>query len=233
MKPDEKRKFGVSDLMILVASVGFGLGISQLGWPRGEQPPPPAAAVSFIMIGPSGPKLTVNKSAFFLPPPPPPTPGGGYRLSKVIVPIAQRVAPFVPCLATLSAGLVLLALRSPRPRRRRLMTRPGFVATIAATIVVVFEAGQVLLVYLADGRLPGPISIGTPSLVGNLVVLIAFHTGMAVGLAWTIQAIGGRWRAEKTWLDRSGRSIGVAWLVIGAGAGAIAASVATWGALLR
>jgi hypothetical protein len=38
--------------------------------------------------------------------------------------------------------------------------------------------------------------------------------GGAVALAWLVAGAGGRWRPEPSWVDRAGRLLGVAWLIL-------------------
>ena len=36
--------------------------------------------------------------------------------------------------------------------------------------------------------------------------------GLAVTVAWSMLALGGRWRSEPSWLDRAGCLLGLAWV---------------------
>ena len=45
------------------------------------------------------------------------------------------------------------------------------------------------------------------------VPLVPSEIGCAVLVAWTIQAIGGRWRPEPSWIDRAGRLLGAFWIM--------------------
>jgi hypothetical protein len=38
--------------------------------------------------------------------------------------------------------------------------------------------------------------------------------GLAVTVAWSMLALSGRWQSEPTWLDRAGRTLGLAWVVL-------------------
>jgi hypothetical protein len=38
--------------------------------------------------------------------------------------------------------------------------------------------------------------------------------GLAVTVAWLTLALNGRWQPEPNWLDRAGRSLGLAWVVL-------------------
>ena len=37
---------------------------------------------------------------------------------------------------------------------------------------------------------------------------------MAVGAAWLLLVVSGRWRAEPVWIDRLGRALGIFWIAI-------------------
>jgi hypothetical protein len=43
-------------------------------------------------------------------------------------------------------------------------------------------------------------------------ILLSF-TGWAVGAAWTVLWLAGVWRAERSWIDRTGRVLGIYWIL--------------------
>ena len=47
-------------------------------------------------------------------------------------------------------------------------------------------------------------------------VVASFGTpaGYAVAATWVVLAASGRWRPEKSWVDRLGRALGLAWICI-------------------
>jgi hypothetical protein len=46
----------------------------------------------------------------------------------------------------------------------------------------------------------------------NLWLFSSQWTGTAVLSAWTVLLLGGRWRTERSWIDRSGRALGLCWI---------------------
>jgi hypothetical protein len=87
-------------------------------------------------------------------------------------------------------AFTLLALRlvSPRPPAAELLRQPGLWAS----------AGLVLGVAL-------------------MLTLRLFQPAIfpsSVALAWLGLALSGRWRAERSWIDRSGRIVGACWLAL-------------------
>ena len=86
--------------------------------------------------------------------------------------------------------VVILAMRllPPRPPARELSRQPGLWACAGATL------GLTLIVRVSYFK---PVTI--PS---------------AVGLAWLTLAASGRWCSESSWLDRTGRALGVCWLAM-------------------
>jgi hypothetical protein len=86
--------------------------------------------------------------------------------------------------------LVILGMRllPPRPSVRELSRQPGLWACTGATL------GLALIVWVPYFK---PVIIPA-----------------AVGLAWLTLAASGRWCSESSWLDRTGRALGVCWLAM-------------------
>ena len=40
-----------------------------------------------------------------------------------------------------------------------------------------------------------------------------FLVGGAVASVWIVMWLGGTWRAERSWIDRAGRALGVYWIM--------------------
>ena len=87
-------------------------------------------------------------------------------------------------------AFTLLALRllSPRPPAAELVRQPGLWASAG---VVLGVALMVALRYFQPVFFPG-----------------------SVALAWLVLVLSGRWRAERSWIDRSGRVVGACWLAL-------------------
>jgi hypothetical protein len=121
----------------------------------------------------------------------------------------------IPGLAGLSIAVLGLRLRRPRPGLRRLARQPGFVACTAAAIVLGIRMANLASV-------AGVITLDSPgsSFWGEIfddgmrdsLGSIPSDVGCAVAVAWTIQGLGGRWRPEPSWIDRTGRVLGALWI---------------------
>jgi hypothetical protein len=84
----------------------------------------------------------------------------------------------------------LLALRlvSPKPPAAELARQPGLWASSG---IVLGVAAMLALRWFQPVILPA-----------------------SVALAWVVLLLSGRWRAERSWIDRSGRIVGVCWLAL-------------------
>jgi hypothetical protein len=110
----------------------------------------------------------------------------------------------------LTLMMIPLLLRQPRPRRGRLWCQPGLLAEIAVAVSLI----HFLLLWTLDQMLTGPGSLRSPEgLLGRTVLLLPSRSSCAVAATWAALALSGRWRAEKSWLDRTGRLVGFYWIV--------------------
>jgi hypothetical protein len=103
-------------------------------------------------------------------------------------------------------AILLLRLRQPHPPRRQLARQPGLVACAAAMAGLLPGA----LWSLSVARFRGPTWSRLP-FPERWFGLIDFVAPAVVG-AWLALALGGRWRAERGWIDRAGRALGVFWV---------------------
>ena len=109
--------------------------------------------------------------------------------------------------------LILIPLRLRWPRPRRPGRHPGTVACLAVALALAFilaeQASSSFKPVPAPARLePHYRAI---NLVFNLLRLDLYSP--AVAGAWLALALSGRWRPERDWLDRTGRVLGVCWIV--------------------
>jgi hypothetical protein len=110
-----------------------------------------------------------------------------------------------PVCAMWTLSLIPLRLIGPRPRRRRLGCQPGFLGACAANLAIVFF-GVLSAVVLARGE-------RSEDLTAVLLVFAApTYIGLAVSASWLTLFVGGRWRAEPSWIDRVGRAMGAIWI---------------------
>jgi hypothetical protein len=111
-------------------------------------------------------------------------------------------------LAPWSVALATLGYWLPGASRGRLLTKPGFVATGTASVFMFVRFVQFTI---ENARHHGGLlndywlvhSVTEPSPIA-----------IAVITAWTLMAVLGRWRAEASWIDRAGRSVGAGWVVM-------------------
>jgi hypothetical protein len=204
MATTERRRFTLFDIMVLAAATAIGLSVVQFGWPL-------KAATAWIFTWPA-----VNKI-------------GGYPSKTWILPYAERAAPFLPCLAAWTGAFLVTRLHGHRPRWRRLVLQPGLVAAVAALLTRTIES--VLLVGSAkfDGRFGWSSRARVAEFVVNGVVLLAHHAGWAVAVSWLTLIFTCRWRPEPSWVDRWGRVLGCAWIVVGPLASLLIDHAAWWG----
>ena len=120
-----------------------------------------------------------------------------------------------------------LRLRHPRPRWGRVVRQPGLIAgLIAASVLAVRLLGfaimfarikvvpnngawRALLIHNAFKSLgePGPLIFGADHFLGTMAMI-----GLSVGSGWMLLLISGRWRPERSWIDRAGRVLGWFWI---------------------
>jgi hypothetical protein len=110
--------------------------------------------------------------------------------------------------AMLSLGLIFVRLRRPRPRMVRVMRQPGMVAAVAvaATLAVSALAWSSYDLFTGGGWSRG-------ASVARYCRIHGDKFGGAVAAAWVGLAIAGRWRPERSWVDRAGRVLGAFWIV--------------------
>jgi hypothetical protein len=98
-----------------------------------------------------------------------------------------------PILACFSVALLFCRILRPRPDRATLWRQPGWWASFAVTISIV-----------AGAALDSYAQLRVPTVVAPAAVLVAWLT------LWAAR----KWSADKTWVDRLGRFLGVCWIVV-------------------
>jgi hypothetical protein len=126
-------------------------------------------------------------------------------------------------LLPLTAGFVLIRLRRPRPGRVRLIFQPGMAAACAVGTACVFEFVGLLFHFapllLRQIGFDWTALRGGPPLVSvsafnNVVFALPLQCGYGIAVIWFVLWLSGLWRAEKSWIDRFGRVLGVLWITI-------------------
>jgi hypothetical protein len=123
-----------------------------------------------------------------------------------------------------------LRLRQPRPRWNRLVRQPGLVAGLMAAFVLTARlAGFAtmcvrvigepnLAVWNVQNTGGGGCRMGWPRgyllfdtdhFLNTLAMI-----GLSVASSWVLLLVSGRWRSERSWIDRSGRALGWFWIAI-------------------
>jgi hypothetical protein len=128
----------------------------------------------------------------------------------------------------LSMMLLILRLRQPRPRFKRLMRQPGTVACWA----VFFVVGLRILGVLEGALLARIVGVRWHEMVFDwpwvdefgwdalpLVVFtwaqdLAPQMCLAVAVTWSLLAVSGQWHPEPSWIDRMGRVIGIYYILM-------------------
>jgi hypothetical protein len=194
------RRFGIGDLMILIAALGVGIGSARDIW------------------------LGVVE-----------TRSGRTRTWLIAASILSAVA------TPLTLACLAFCLRRPRPVRRWLWTQPGAAALLACALVFVvrgIELGVALamptsaifpqtriatirvsdasyLLFMQGEDINGVVGFVEPlGCFGVTVVTFAWPCGYAVAAVWLMLACSGRWRPQRTWIDRLGRALGWMWILI-------------------
>ena len=195
MRPRTNRSFRISDALVLVAATGIGL----------------AGCRFWFWASKSGWRDLLDTAD-----------------NPLLIGLWIAALRAVPVLSILllnwTTAVLLLRLRAPRPRRRHLWCQPGFLACVAAIFVFVWKGVALGLLVASTALTPSP----TQHLkidYGDLFIEIAFmqfsvhfapqaNVGAAVLLVWLVTWASGRCRPEPSWVDRSGRLLGVAWVGI-------------------
>ncbi len=179
------RKFTMADLMILIAGCAVGIAATQLLYKD-----------TFGQIQEMGLDMWQLRLTFLL------------------------MSP-TPTLTSISVALLACRLRRPRPKLRRLFRQPGTVAITCVPLLFVLQ-GALLLASLGLDLVikriwppaPNPSSFSV-TIPGSLATLFTVSgAGTVIAACWLLLLAVGRWKPEPTWIDRSGRLLGVCWIAI-------------------
>jgi hypothetical protein len=150
------------------------------------------------------------------------SPGDALRLGLTVSVILEPMA------LTLTLAVGLLRLREPRPRLRRVFRQPGMAACMAVLSFIFinifmfisyhiimdidpkfYNSGHYLNLYDDGGWI---LLLSFTGWAGGWILLLSF-TGWAVSAAWIVLRLAGAWRAEPGWIDRTGRALGIYWIL--------------------
>jgi hypothetical protein len=116
-----------------------------------------------------------------------------------------------PLVAMITLAVIAIRFVGTRPRFRRLARQPGLVASCASSMAILFTGIPVIV----GARAAGASWDETSSMLAaeDEVWSATMYAGLAVFVSWMTLLVSGRCRAERSWVDRLGRSLGVYWIV--------------------
>jgi hypothetical protein len=110
-------------------------------------------------------------------------------------------------------AMIVIRLRGPRPRSRRVFRQPGMAASCVVPLAVMAAILQISIMHIAAFYKPNELTIGS-----GYNFFVSYNTicycGFGVAVAWIALAMTGCRRPEPGWIDRTGRLLGVCWIVL-------------------
>lgn len=122
-----------------------------------------------------------------------------------------RTAPFA---SAATMALLFLRLLQPRPPVSRLARQPGFVACLAASLVLFVGGSMTFSGVSRNTYLPWRGLHFTDFFFYLLQPFERAEVGFAVAASWLVLIVGRRWRPEPSWIDRCGRAVGAYWILL-------------------
>lgn len=113
----------------------------------------------------------------------------------------------LPMLTAWSAALIVIRMMPPRPPMRRIATQPGMTAACAALVAWSYVAVARLIPWSVKDGEPWDKLLSVAEDVPEAVLL-------GIACSWATLALGRRWRPEASWVDRLGRALAFAWIVL-------------------
>lgn len=164
----------------------------------------------------------------------PRAPQEGWTPTEILHYAPHLVCGFGPVFATSwTLGWLALRLRSPRPSRRRLWAQPGAFAALAALLAVFWQAGieSTWLIWFplaAHGSIGEPAAQVAYQMLSTALDRSPDMAACGIVAGWAALALGGRFRAAPSWLDRLGRVLGMLWIALSLDARWIILQEAFW-----
>jgi hypothetical protein len=211
MAPESKsRPFGLSDVLVLIAATAFGFALTRsigdfLGAHRSD-------AINYRNDGPRGfGHRETSTLAYFEAAPPD-------SLHESIRRWIQRAAFWPgPSLAALTLAVLAFAALSRHDVRRQAFRGPGVAACVACVVafcVAAVETPRMLVTSWPNEFQHPPEFFQLHWLDWWLFTWFTLpkRAGESVALIWLVLVLSGRWTAERGWLDRLGRLLGLCWI---------------------
>jgi hypothetical protein len=123
------------------------------------------------------------------------------------------IAWLVPLAAVWTLALIQIRLIGPRPRFRALARQPGMVAAVSVGLATTLMGLPLVVGGLVFGLKSYHQSF--PPVAYFALELSHLFIAMAVLVSWMTLILGGRWRVERSWIDRLGRVAGTSWVFVG------------------
>lgn len=120
----------------------------------------------------------------------------------------------IPC----SWFFLIIRLRQPRPRLRRLFQQPGMAAITSTTCFTAIAGSMYAIMHVIGKYVLVDSSylisvLSSYHLTGNQLEKLVADGGIMALSAWIILALIGRCRPEPGWIDPIGRVLGACWIV--------------------
>lgn len=182
------RRFTLRDTMVLVVATALGLALARWPYARLRET---STYLPTAIASPQPPATLQNES-----------------LVRAIIGTATQLSTlFYPSVMTFSVAILILSLAQPRPRLRQVFRQPG-VAACAAAVLACFVSFLLLTSDTIWARNKSVFSaVGV-----NYWLSSSRSAGFAVVGAWIVLALGGRWQSGRSWIDHTGRALGICWL---------------------
>jgi hypothetical protein len=145
------------------------------------------------------------------------TPGAVLRRTVTVAAFA------LPGLFAATLAVVLARLARPRPPLRRVALQPGSAACATALLAIAAEAvayaARQAYYWLGRGKFLEDFRrwLDYMGVLGafttEVLIRSTYAVGYAVAATWVVLALGRRCRPERSWIDRAGRAVAVAWIV--------------------
>ena len=113
----------------------------------------------------------------------------------------------MPLVATVTLALIPIRLVGTSSSFRRLARQPGLMASCASGVTIAFIGLPVLVGALAAGA--SWDGVWRMLADEEEIYSATMYGGLAVFVSWMTLFVGGRWRAERSWIDRFGRAMGL------------------------
>jgi hypothetical protein len=182
-EPATERPFGIADALIVIAAIALGLTVTRSLVPGLT---PQMLWDAFAAI----PQAELTFWGVM---------AGAAEAGSLLV---------IPTYTFTTLACLAMRLRAPRPAQHRFVRQPGAMACLAVTCTIALATGPVVAIRMyAASENPGSQDFIVA------VYMVAAFLGVGIVSCWTAMALSGRWRPERTWIDRLGRLIGLGWVV--------------------